>query len=140
MPKIGTSSTCRGVGPLQALADIEDVGDHEDREDRRLADDKADTCRRARAKAGATSSRVCRPSRFVEWRSSFILPVRIFRMLQIPQRPAAVHPGIFAKLYAGGGEVVAHSSVHASHGSLPAGLPLQVRTDSCTRRSAPRCA
>src|SRR5664279_6555336 len=33
--------------------------------------------------------------------------------------------GIFAKLYSGGGEAVLHSSVHASHGSLPAGLPLK---------------
>src|SRR5271157_3562247 len=31
--------------------------------------------------------------------------------------------GIFAKLYSGGGEVVLHSSVHASQGSFPAGLP-----------------
>src|SRR5690349_21275796 len=31
--------------------------------------------------------------------------------------------GMVAKLYAGGGEVVDHSSVHASHGSLPAAAP-----------------
>src|ERR1700720_2116926 len=33
--------------------------------------------------------------------------------------------GIAAKLYSGGGEVVEHSSVHASHGSFPAGSPFQ---------------
>src|SRR5216684_6956184 len=32
--------------------------------------------------------------------------------------------GIFAKLYIGGGEVVDHSSVQASQGSLPAVSPL----------------
>src|SRR6185295_9831726 len=31
--------------------------------------------------------------------------------------------GALAKLYSGGGEVVAHSKVHASHGSLPASSP-----------------
>src|SRR5262249_9805245 len=31
--------------------------------------------------------------------------------------------GIVAKLYSAGGELVAHSRVHASHGSLPAGWP-----------------
>src|SRR5579862_5070163 len=31
--------------------------------------------------------------------------------------------GIVAKSYSGGGEVVDHSSVHASHGSFPAGSP-----------------
>src|ERR1700730_6554068 len=33
--------------------------------------------------------------------------------------------GIAAKLYAGGGELVDHSRVHASQGSLPASLPLK---------------
>src|ERR1700756_1033329 len=33
--------------------------------------------------------------------------------------------GIVAKSYSGGGEVVDHSSVHASHGSFPAGSPLK---------------
>src|SRR5258705_14012697 len=33
--------------------------------------------------------------------------------------------GITAKLYTGGGEMVVHSRVHASHGSLPAILPLR---------------
>src|SRR5260370_36183559 len=31
--------------------------------------------------------------------------------------------GMTSKLYEGGGEVVAHSSVHASHGSSPASRP-----------------
>ena len=39
--KIGTSRTCCGVGPIEALADVEDVGNDEDGEDRRLADDEA---------------------------------------------------------------------------------------------------
>src|SRR6185312_10022650 len=38
--------------------------------------------------------------------------------------------GIVSKLYAGGGEVVAHSSVQASHGLSPAGLPF--RSDTIT--------
>src|SRR5437660_11756815 len=33
--------------------------------------------------------------------------------------------GMVSKLYVGGGEVVAHSSVQASHGSSPATLPFQ---------------
>src|SRR6266566_207502 len=33
--------------------------------------------------------------------------------------------GISAKLYSGGGEGVAHSRVHASQGSFPAGCPLR---------------
>src|SRR5215813_11897157 len=33
--------------------------------------------------------------------------------------------GTVSKLYSGGGEVVAHSSVHASHGSSPACSPLR---------------
>src|SRR5262245_8035683 len=33
--------------------------------------------------------------------------------------------GISAKLYSGGGELVAHSSVQASQGSFPAGGPLR---------------
>src|SRR5713226_9235996 len=33
--------------------------------------------------------------------------------------------GIAAKSYSGGGEVVDHSSVHASHGSFPAGSPFR---------------
>src|SRR5262245_34294346 len=33
--------------------------------------------------------------------------------------------GTSSKLYDGGGEVVAHSSVQASHGLSPAGLPLR---------------
>src|SRR5260370_39724366 len=34
--------------------------------------------------------------------------------------------GSVAKLYSGGGEGDDHSGVHASHGSLPAGLPLSI--------------
>ena len=60
--------------------------------------------------------------------SSLVFPVRIVRMLQVPQRPTAVHRGDLSKLYAGGGEVVAHSSVQASQGSSPAGLPFQSET------------
>src|SRR5713101_6958193 len=44
--------------------------------------------------------------------------------------------GATAKLYAGGGELVDHSSVHASHGSLPAVLPRkydQIRLPAKTR-------
>src|SRR5208337_488929 len=33
--------------------------------------------------------------------------------------------GIMAKLYSGGGDAVDHSSVQASHGSLPAAFPLK---------------
>src|SRR5579862_8571550 len=33
--------------------------------------------------------------------------------------------GILAKLYSGGGELVDHSSVQASHGSSPANFPFQ---------------
>ena len=47
-------------------------------------------------------------------------------MFQIPQRPPAPDRGeSSSKLYEGGGEVVVHSSVQASHGSSPAGFPLK---------------
>src|SRR6185295_5924664 len=36
--------------------------------------------------------------------------------------------GMVGKLYAGGGEVVVHSSVQPSHGSSPAGFPLRSET------------
>src|SRR6266852_4753877 len=36
--------------------------------------------------------------------------------------------GITAKLYSGGGELVDHSSVHASQGSFPAALPRKYDT------------
>src|SRR5271166_6794240 len=46
--------------------------------------------------------------------------------------------GIFAKLYSGGGEVVAHSSVQASQGSLPAGFPLKYdQTEFTTQNRMP---
>src|SRR4051812_2223207 len=47
--------------------------------------------------------------------------------------------GRTAKLYAGGGELVDHSSVHASQGSLPAALPRkydQARLKANTRMPA----
>src|SRR5262245_28285104 len=48
--------------------------------------------------------------------------------------------GTIAKLYAGGGEVVAHSNVHASQGSLPAVSPRkydQIRLKTKTNTPAP---
>src|SRR5262249_13776510 len=44
--------------------------------------------------------------------------------------------GTTAKLYGGGGEVVAHSSVQASHGSLPAGPPPPRATTTFTPSGA----
>src|SRR6267142_6119925 len=38
--------------------------------------------------------------------------------------------GISAKLYSGGGELVVHSRVQASHGSFPAGFPLRNETST----------
>src|SRR6266436_1403950 len=43
----------------------------------------------------------------------------------LERRQIVLTTGTFAKLYSGGGELVAHSSVHASHGSLPAFRPLR---------------
>src|SRR5215467_15639904 len=48
--------------------------------------------------------------------------------------------GTVAKLYAGGGELTDHSSVQASHGSLPAGAPRQyerIRFHTNTRTARP---
>src|SRR5258705_11084453 len=42
--------------------------------------------------------------------------------------------GITAKLYTGGGELVVHSRIHASHGSLPANLPLREDHSRFTRK------
>src|SRR5205823_2555130 len=42
--------------------------------------------------------------------------------------------GTVSKLYGGGGEVVAHSSVQASHGSSPAGAPCRSDTRMFTTK------
>jgi hypothetical protein len=44
-------------------------------------------------------------------------------MLEVPQRPAAGYDGHGLEVVEGGGDPVAHSSVHASHGSSPARSP-----------------
>src|SRR4029077_18592255 len=44
------------------------------------------------------------------------------------------------KLYAGGGEVGDHSSVHASHGSLPAGSPARSERHTLTTKHSTAAA
>ena len=79
----------------QALPEIEEIGHDEDREDRRLGDDEDSHADHAavgqRPQAGAAAMRAVRSLR--RWLSSLapslVAAVRIFRMLQIPQRPPA---------------------------------------------------
>ena len=71
----------------EALADVEEVGDDEDREDRAPRRRSGTPCRPARGRA----ARRLGARRRCVGRRSFVLPVRIVGMLQIPQRPAAAH-------------------------------------------------
>ena len=71
----------------EAFADIKNVGDDEDGEDRALADDQR---QHGHAPARGQAPRF-RSRETWESRSCFVLPVRIFGMFQIPQRTAAVH-------------------------------------------------
>src|SRR5262245_29003894 len=43
--------------------------------------------------------------------------------------------GKVSKLYSGGGDVVDHSRVHASHGSLPAGVPTRSERSRLTAKT-----
>ena len=86
----------RGGWAAEAFADVEDVGDNEDDEDRRLGDDEAD-----HADDAAVGQRPRRFGRAVDWHSSwtcesssFVVRVRIFRVFEIPQRTAAVDGGL----------------------------------------------
>ena len=80
-------------GPVGAAADVIDVGDNEDGEDGRLADDEREHGHACRATAGASF----RPRRW-EWCSSLVLPVRIVRMFEIPQRAPAAYDRIFSEV------------------------------------------
>src|SRR5882757_5248375 len=109
-------------GPGQALADIKEIRHHEDREDCRLGSDETE---HRDTSAVGTSQRHLRfgqgngghtHSNFQSGSDGCLRSQSGRRLLTI---------GIAAKLYAGGGEFVDHSSVHASHGSLPAARPLK---------------
>ena len=103
----------------EALARVEQVGHDEDREDRGLGGDQARHAHLAAqfdhrsgfaygfAHGGAHS--------YFQSGSSGCFRSHSGRRLWTD--------GISAKLYAGGGEVVVHSSVHASHGSSPGRSP-----------------
>src|SRR5580693_5048696 len=108
-----------------ALANVKDVGNHKDHENRSLGGDQAvHTDRPARGRIpsdvalgpdyGCCAHR-SRSYSYCQSGSSGCFKSHSGRRL--------FTSGIVAKLYSGGGEVVDHSSVHASHGSLPATFP-----------------
>src|ERR1700682_15487 len=117
----------------QTLADIKDVSDHENREDRSLS------CNQG--KHSHAPARRKNPLRFNRWScncraAQSSSPVYSYFQsgssgcLRSQSGRRLLTTGILAKLYSGGGEVVDHSSVQASQGSLPAGSPL---TSDCSK-------
>ena len=118
--KTGRSRILR-LWPRRALSEVEEVRDDEDREDRGLGDDEAGhpdlaAVRQIHRSGGAGKARRYAHSYFQSGSSGCFRSHSGRRLLTI---------GIVSKLYAGGGDVVAHSSVQASHGSSPAGRPLR---------------
>src|SRR5580692_11352978 len=110
----------------QALAHIKNVRDHKDCEDRGFSGNKGEhphapagwewpfLFHRYSCKSGAAQSNSPVYSYFQSGSSGCLRSQSGRRLLTT---------GSVAKLYSGGGEVVNHSSVHASHGSFPAGSP-----------------
>src|SRR5262249_36513740 len=115
-----------------ALPRVVEVGDHEDPEERRLGHDQPDHAGPPAplvADGSGVGPRVsghsCGPSG-----SSGCF--RSHRGRRLPTT------GTTSKLYSGGGEVVAHSRVQASHGSSPARSPLRSeRTTFTTKKRTP---
>src|SRR6266849_2935935 len=106
--------------PARALPHVEEVGDDEDDEDRRLRGDQrehADPSSRGKGpgnRGAGVAGGGGAHSYFQSGSSGCLRSHKGRRLFTV---------GMVAKLYSGGGEVVDHSSVHASHGSLPAGRP-----------------
>ena len=136
--RIGSVEDVARIRAGEALADVEEVGDDEDGEERgsrsgsgtamptRPRAERRD--RRAAARATGVMLR-CAHSYFQSG-SSGCFRSHSGRRLRTT--------GIASKLYAGGGEVVAHSSVQASHGSSPAGCAVAQRHDDVPHEDAER--
>ena len=115
-----------GRRTAQALTEVIQVGDDEDCKNGALRCDQTEHPNATpvwmevlcSGQGNGRSSHECR------WRL-FVFPVRIVRVLHVPERATALNHGRRAKLYSGGGDVVDHSSVQASHGSRPARFPLR---------------
>src|SRR5260370_37903981 len=131
-----------GCRTREALAHVKQVGDHEDGEDCRLGSNQA-VHSESPTRGGSPldfgfehrnwrcTHLNCLYSYFQSGSSGCLRSQSGRRLLTV---------GIKAKLYAGGGELVAHSRVHASHGSLPAILPLikdKSRLTAKTRMPSP---
>src|SRR5260370_600669 len=107
-------------GPRQTLADIEDVSYYKNRKDSGFSSDQNEhSDPPARGKLRGDRLRlhrdVCRVhSNFQSGSAGCLRSQSGRRLLTV---------GITEKLYAGCGEGIDHSSVQASHGSLPAVLP-----------------
>ncbi len=116
-----------------ALPHIEQIGNHENREDRRLGNDE--TGHRDLAAIGRLQAADASGNGFaIALIAFFLYSQRLFirngcldlRDASGPTTAGGSRPtGMEAKLYAGGGELMDHSSVHASQGSLPALAPLK---------------
>src|ERR1700730_10249325 len=115
-------------GARYTLAQVKDVGDHENSEDGRLSGDQ--TKHSHSAARGKNKFRVSRwpwdgysaqasspvYSYFQSGSSGCLISQSGRRLLTT---------GILAKLYSSGGELTDHSRVHASQGSFPALAPFQ---------------
>src|SRR5260370_41148651 len=114
-------------GAGRALADIKHVGDHENREDGSLSGNQGKHSHAsARGKKplrfNGRSRKCCATQSSSPVYSYFQSGSSGCLMSQSGRR--LLTTGIVAKLYSGGGELVDHSSVHASQGSFPAASPL----------------
>src|SRR5438445_1217841 len=106
-------------GACKTLADIEDVSYDKNGKDSGLSSDQnehSDAPARGQFPRERLLQRdVCRVHSYFQSGSSGCLRSQSGRRLRTV--------GMVSKLYGDGGEVVAHSSVQASHGSSPAGAP-----------------
>ena len=98
----GSDSASAGVGPTDVLAHERHVGDDQRAEERDFRKQKAEHAPLGRAERSLRRNRrrhragqlawldVMAMMANLIWSLSFVLPVRVVRVLQVPQRPAAV--------------------------------------------------
>src|SRR5262249_29444861 len=120
-----------GVRSGRARAQIKEVGDDEDGEQRAFGHDEAhhpDLPAVGQYPVAALAAVVRRRHSYFQSGSSGCFRSHSGRLLRTS--------GSVAKLYSGGGDVVAHSSVQASHGSLPATWPWRSERTTFQMKSA----
>src|SRR5579864_8392703 len=118
----------------EALPYIEKISNHKNREDRRLGNNEADHCDFAAIGQPPGCRRL--RERICDCTHCFLplLIATVFHSYRLSGSSGCFRShngrrlattGMEEKLYVGGGELVAHSSVQASQGSLPAFFPLK---------------